>query len=134
MNFPMPHSDRDSQSPEYWANLGATFCEMAQYLDAIAACDRALVLAPRYSKAWNNRGNALSALQRNAEAFAAYEQAVRIQPDYHQAWFNRGLLLSEMGAYGNALESYERAIAIYPDPCYLHRKDAIWLQKKLVAV
>jgi hypothetical protein len=40
----------------------------------------------------------------------------------------------DMMAYGNAVESFNRAIAIHPDPRYLHAKESIWLNQKLMTV
>lgn len=110
------------------------FWEAKNYQAALECFNRAIALCNCYPKLWNNRGNIFCDLGRYAEALADYERAVALQSDYHQAWYNRGVALKELGAYGNALESFHRAIAIHPDPFYLHRKEEIWLKKKLIPV
>jgi tetratricopeptide (TPR) repeat protein len=111
---------------------GCALCAAEQYQAAIVAFDTALSLAPNNCQTWNYRGNALSALRRQAEALTCYEKATMLHPGYHQAWFNRGLLLVEMGAYGSALAAYDRAITLHPDPCYIHARNTIWLNEKLI--
>jgi tetratricopeptide (TPR) repeat protein len=121
-------------SADFWHGRGCSLCEAEDYTNAIAAFDQAIALEPTHCQAWSNRANALCGLNRYAEAIAAYDKAIALQPSYHQAWFNRGLAFAEMGAYGNAAESYERAIALHADPRYLHAKEGIWHQQKLVVV
>lgn len=126
--------DQTLNTPEFWDGQGCAFCEAERFEDAIAAFDQAIALDSHFCRAWNNRGNALCGLKRYSDALAAYEKAIALQPNYHQAWFNRGLLLTEMMAYGSAVESFNRAIAIHPDPRYLHAKESIWLNQKLITV
>ncbi|PSF37456.1 hypothetical protein C7H19_09810 [Aphanothece hegewaldii CCALA 016] len=110
------------------------FWEAQDYPAALECFNRAISLCNCYPKLWNNRGNVLCDLGRYAEALASYDRAIGLKHDYHQAWFNRGVALKELGAYGNALESFHKAIAINPDPIYIHRKEEIWLKKKLIPV
>ncbi|HIK46565.1 MAG TPA: tetratricopeptide repeat protein [Leptolyngbyaceae cyanobacterium M65_K2018_010] len=112
---------------------GCTLCERGEFKQALAIFDQAIALDGTHCTAWSNRGNALCGLNRYAEALAAYDRAIALNPQYHQAWFNRGKLLAEMGAYGNAIESYNRAIALQDDPRYIHAREAIWLNKQLIA-
>lgn len=133
-NTDMNTFDQNTQTPEFWQERGCSLCQTEEYVEAIAAFDKAIALHPNYAQAWNYRGNALSALKRYAQALASYDKAVALNPHYHQAWFNRGLLLTEMRAYGNAVESYRRAIDIHPDPRYIHAQEGIHLPKKLFTV
>jgi tetratricopeptide (TPR) repeat protein len=126
MNNTQQAEDLNQQACNLW--------EAKEYKAALECFNQAIALCNCSPKLWNNRGNVLCDLQQYAEALASYDRAIGFKNDYHQAWFNRGIVLKELGAYGNALESFHRAIAIHPDPLYIHRKEEIWLKKKLISV
>lgn len=132
------HTEQTEANAEFWDEQGRDCAAQENYVEAIAAFDKAISLNSTYAEAWNHKGSALANSKRYAEALAVFDKAVALQPQYHQAWFNRGLLLTEMGAYGTAVESYDRAIAAHqesalePDRVYLHAREDIFLKKKLI--
>jgi tetratricopeptide (TPR) repeat protein len=84
------------------------------YVDAVAAYDKAVFINPGNADAWNNRGIALENLGRYSDAASSYDKAVTLKPGYADAWFNRGVAFRKMGRFADAVASYDKAVAINP--------------------
>lgn len=97
-------------------NLAATRLRLQRPLDALAAADEALGLAPDDRNAWLHRSTALSLLGRTDEALAAYDRLTALEPSLAQAWLDRGSLLRELHRFAEAAESFRRAGALGADP------------------
>ena len=128
---------------DYYTQL-ARYAEAKQeYLEAVAACDRELILTPDDEGTLNNKGNALRSLGdlqaqlsefeaaklSYCEAIAAYNSALIIAPDYISALGNKGIGLQRLGelqallsefevdklSYLEAIAAYNSALIIAPD-------------------
>ena len=80
----------DPDSPHAKANLGAMYLRMQRPMEALIACDAALVADPKNLTALVNRAATLNSLERYPEAAEAAEKALnldRMNPhSYLRAW------------------------------------------------
>ncbi|MEG4456549.1 tetratricopeptide repeat protein [Microcoleus sp. N9_A1] len=81
---------------------------------AIAACEKALEIDPKYVDAWNGLGDTLNDLGRNSDAIAAFETALKIDPRYHYAWNGLGWVLNDLGRNSDAIAAFKKALKIDP--------------------
>ena len=82
--------------------------------EAIAAFDRAIVVAPDLSVAYLNRGIAYERQGDRARAIADLDQAVKYAPKSARAYYNRSLILRENGDLRRANADESRAINLDP--------------------
>jgi tetratricopeptide (TPR) repeat protein len=95
-------------------NLGFALLHANRLEEALAACDRALVLQSQLATAHNHRGIALARLNRNAEARAAFAQALALDPRLTLAALNLGEQANHAGDGAAAVAAYDRALALEP--------------------
>jgi hypothetical protein len=81
---------------------------------AIAAFDRALVLAPRSSSAHLNRGLARRGLGDLDRALADLDRAIAYAPQAARGYYHRSLLLRQRGDRRRARADEERAVELDP--------------------
>ena len=135
---------RISQSEgNYYARL-ARYAEAKQeYLEAVSAYDRQIILTPDDEGTLNNKGSALRSLgdlqaqltefeaakQSYLDAIAAFNSALLIAPDYITTLGNKGIGLQRLGelqalltevdlaklSYLEAIAAYNSALVIAPD-------------------
>jgi Flp pilus assembly protein TadD len=74
-----------STTAESYLAQSLQFYREERYVEAIAACRRALALRPDYAEAWNNICAAYNKLGRYDEANSACEQALSHKPDFELA-------------------------------------------------
>jgi tetratricopeptide (TPR) repeat protein len=98
-----------------WSNYGMVLAALGRHHEALAAYDRALVLAPREPSILANRGNALTALGRIALALASYDRALSIAPDHVNALYNRGNVWLAQRQFADAIVHYDRVLVLKPD-------------------
>ncbi|MEG4011915.1 MULTISPECIES: tetratricopeptide repeat protein [unclassified Microcoleus] len=127
----------------YYARLARYVEARQEYLEAVAACNSALLIAPDDINALNNKGNVLQSLgdlqaklsefeaakQSYFEAIAAYNSALLIVPDDIEVFKNKGIALKCLGnlqaklsefeaakqSYSEAIAAYNSALLIAPD-------------------
>ncbi|MEG4070227.1 hypothetical protein QUA42_23280, partial [Microcoleus sp. Pol11C2] len=114
---------------DYYAQL-ARYAEAKQeYLEAVGAYDRQIILTPDSIAALNNKGNALRGLgdlqaglsefeaakQSYYDAIAAFNSALLIAPDYIAALNNKGNALRCLGDLQAGLSEFEAAKLSYYD-------------------
>ncbi|MEG4321193.1 MULTISPECIES: hypothetical protein [unclassified Microcoleus] len=127
----------------YYAELARYIEARQEYLEAVAALNSALLIAPDDINALNNKGNALQSLgklqaklsefeaakQSYFEAIAAYNFALLIVPDDIDVFKNKGIALKCLGnlqaqlsefeaakqSYSEAIAAYNSALLIAPD-------------------
>ena len=112
---------------DYYTKL-ARYAEAKQeYLEAVAAYDRQIILTPDSIAALNNKGNALRCLgylqaqlsefedakQSYSEAIAAFNAALLIAPDDIPALNNKGNALQSLGELQAGLSEFEAAKLSY---------------------
>ena len=128
---------------DYYAWLARYVEARQEYLEAVAALNSALLIAPDDINALNNKGNALQSLgdlqaqlsefetakQSYFEAIAALNSALLISPDSIKALNNKGIALQSLGelqaqlsefeaakqSYSEAIAAYNSALRIAPD-------------------
>ncbi|WP_293291190.1 hypothetical protein [Microcoleus sp. PH2017_24_DOB_U_A] len=113
----------------YYANL-ARYAEAKQeYLEAVAAYDRDLIITPNQDATLNSKGSALqylgelqaqlsefeAAKQSYSEAIAAYNSALLMAPDYIWVLNNKGNVLHSLGKLQVRLSEFESAKQSYSD-------------------
>jgi tetratricopeptide (TPR) repeat protein len=98
-----------------WSNKGMSLADLGRHQDALACCDRALGINPRYAEAWSNKGVALGNMGRYHEAITCYDRAIQINPRDAVAWHNKGVVLGDLGRYQEASVCFDRAIEINPN-------------------
>jgi tetratricopeptide (TPR) repeat protein len=140
---------------DYYAQL-ARYAEAKQeYLEAIAAYDRELILTPNGSGTLNNKGNALRCLgelqaglgefeaakQSYSEAIAALNSALLIEPDYTAVLNSKGNALKCLGnlqarltEFEAAKQSYSEAIATFNSALLIAPDDYADLNNKGIAL
>ncbi|MDD5033316.1 MAG: tetratricopeptide repeat protein [Methylococcaceae bacterium] len=85
-----------------------------QNLEAVKACEQAIIRDPKHAKAWCALGAARRRLAQMEAAKDAYEKAVSLAPDYAQAWSNLGEWWLVKGDYSTALAQFEQALRLDP--------------------
>jgi len=100
-----------------------------RFADALAAYDRAIVLAPQSVAAHYGRANLLSQTGRSAEGLIGYNIVIALKPDYAEAFNNRGNVLHDLKRYDESLASYSRAIDLEPNYAEAFSNRAFLLQE-----
>ena len=110
-------------SPGDWKallNLSQVYIDRRQFEEAIALCDRGLVLSPGQAGFHTNRGVALVALQRFPEAEAAFGRAVTLSRGGVTELLHLARVLVVRGRTVQAERVYEEALAAEDDPALQH--------------
>lgn len=95
-------------------NLGVSYQNRKEYLNAIEAYKKAIGLDPTYTEAYNNLGILYQEIGDDHHAFETYQRLIKINPNYEKAYNNLGILFYLKGQYGEALEAFQKAITINP--------------------
>jgi tetratricopeptide (TPR) repeat protein len=85
---------------------------LGQFVDAIAAFDRALVLNPVLPQALCNRGIAHQRMHQYRLGLDDFNRCIELELANSKLYFNRGSLLFESGDIAGALASYDSAILL----------------------
>ncbi len=119
-----------SRAEGFYYTVLARYVEARQeYLEAVAACDRELILTPDNQATLNNKGIALlqlgdlqeqlsefeAAKLSYSEAIAALNSALLIAPDYNSALNNKGIALRCLGDLQAQLSEFEAAKQSYSE-------------------
>jgi lipoprotein NlpI len=98
---------------------------------AMADCNQAIRLNPKFALAYNNRENAWQAKGDSDRAITDYIEAIRLDPKYAVAYNNRGLAYYNKKDFDRALADYDQAIRL--DPKYAaayNNRGLVWYNKK----
>jgi len=101
-------------NPRAYNNLCQALNTAGRNSDALAACQRALELAPQYADALNNLANVMLALDHPQHAAAACRQALAIRRDFVDAHITLGYALTVLGDLDGAIDHERAALAIEP--------------------
>jgi tetratricopeptide (TPR) repeat protein len=94
------------------ANDRAHHCmEEGDLEGAIAACDRAIRLAPHFRDSYAVRGSAFEAKGCPREAIADYTEGIRLRPDDTLFYVRRGRVYERLGELDSAIKDYCCAIS-----------------------
>jgi tetratricopeptide (TPR) repeat protein len=88
---------------------------------ALDLLKKAIIIAPRFTKAFDEMGNCLDSLGRYPEALAAYNRILEIDPSHPGALFKRDRLRKKIGSLQSAVkrgreEAEERPVRKERDP------------------
>jgi protein O-GlcNAc transferase len=95
-------------------NHSIALCELNQAEEALAQCERALLLGGDEARGHALRASALRALKRGEEALRSYDRAISLTPRNPEIHFNRANLLQDLGRFEEALTGYDAALAMEP--------------------
>lgn len=96
-------------------NLAAVLVQQQRLSEALAFCERALVLEPGHPEALSTRALCTSALSGPEQALQMLDRTIASDPRDVEALNNRGVALRDLGRLPEALDSYDRALAVDPD-------------------
>lgn len=104
------------KNPSYW-NARCWFrATMSIDLDlALADCDTALKLKPKFAPAMDSRAFVLLRLSRIEEALLAYDKAIAAEPRYAWPYFGRGIVKKRLGDEAGAQADFAAARERQPD-------------------
>lgn len=100
-------------------NLARILNERELYGEALAAADRAVVMAPDNSLARYLRGRSLANMGRVQDAKVALRTSLDLDPENGDVWNRLGLLLLRHGEVQEAVTVLETAISLNPGPAYI---------------
>jgi len=109
--------DATEKSPENaraWMNLGVALMARSDYVDAAAACERALVLAPDYTLVHINLGVAYGEIGRPGDAEKEFLAAQRLAPSDWRTHLYYAWWLERMRRLDDARREMDRARALNP--------------------
>lgn len=102
----------DIQDFDYWSNLCQSLVNSQEYVDAVAACDRALALKADDLDTWLYRGRALEAQGLYTEAVASYGYVLSRESRHAEALVYQCRAFAQMGNYPAALAACEQALSV----------------------
>ena len=101
-------------------DLGNTYYDMNDPVEAIKSYQTAIRLDPNCFDAYVNLGDTYFSLGRCREAIECFKEALRIDPEYSFGYAALGLAYVNSGRYEEAIEAYKQAIELKPDIAGLH--------------
>ena len=96
-------------------NHSLALFELNRPEEALAQCDRGLLLGGDQARGHALRASALRALGRGEEALTSYDRAIGLAPRNSEIHFNRANLLQELSRFEDALTGYDAALALTAD-------------------
>ncbi|MCP4229618.1 MAG: tetratricopeptide repeat protein [bacterium] len=84
------------------------------YKEAIKYFDKALAVAPDYTKALLDKGDALFNLGLYKESIGCYEGVLAMDADNVAVWRSKGYAYHNLGLFDDALRSYNRTLDLDP--------------------
>lgn len=94
---------------------GIVLHEAGHFEGALAAYDRALMIAPADPKLHYSRANTLAMLHRLDEAIAAYDRCLALDPGHVSALYNRATMLARQQRWQEALTGLNQTLARSPN-------------------
>ena len=82
--------------------------------NALADCNQAVKLDPKYADAYSDRGKAYGRLGQLADALSDFSKAIELNPKIAVAYSNRGTAYARLGQLASAVADYTRAIDLNP--------------------
>lgn len=102
-------------------NYGSTLLTLGRYVDALNACDAAILTDENFAPSYVNAAHCLSALNHDDEAVYALRQAFTLEPDNAELGLTVANMAAGLNDFGVALDTY-MAVAGLPDsPLDIHQ-------------
>jgi tetratricopeptide (TPR) repeat protein len=84
-------------------------------MDALAAANEAIRVAPEDAAAHYNKGLILKRMGRYGEALPAFEEALKLHPQFSWAYILKSQALAELNKYTEAVATLEQALTLNPN-------------------
>ncbi len=84
------------------------------WMRALDAFDKAIMLKEDYDVPWRLKGNALDEMGYHEQALECYKHALDLKGDSDETWFSLGNSLFSLGRYAEEIECYDRALQYNP--------------------
>jgi tetratricopeptide (TPR) repeat protein len=97
----------------YYNNRGVAYRHQQEYQRAIADCNEAIQLDPRYAPAYSNRCVAYNHLKEYQRAIGDYNKAIQLDPQYAPTYGNRGVAYSYQNKYRKARKDFQKAADLF---------------------
>ncbi len=112
--------NKDWSKAETCNGLAFTYNKLNRFAEALAYCDRAIQIRPKYSNAFHNRGWAYFNLGEYDKAINDATEAIRLNPSNWKAYCYRGKYLYKVNKYTDAcndfFKSLEESKKVYISP------------------
>jgi FkbM family methyltransferase len=103
------------------SQLAELYLAQGKLEDAIAVCEQALKIQPKFAPIIKIMGNICQAKGQLDEAKSWYVKALEIQPDFAEALANLGTVYAQQQQWQESIASYQKAIAIKPNFAGVYR-------------
>ncbi|TAE02118.1 MAG: FkbM family methyltransferase [Oscillatoriales cyanobacterium] len=103
------------------SQLAELYLAQGKLEDAIAVCEQALKIQPKFAPVFKIMGNICQAKGKLEDAKSWYAKAIEIQPDFVQALANLGTVYAQQQCWLEAIAAYQKAIAIQPNFAGVYR-------------
>jgi tetratricopeptide (TPR) repeat protein len=110
----------DPGCADCWIDLGVAYSKAGYLVEAVAACEKALLLRPYSALAANNLGQLYQEMGETDRAVATYRKALREQPAYADAHVGLASALKEQGVLDQAVAHYREALRLQPDQVHAY--------------
>ena len=110
----------DAEQASALSSLSVGYCRLHRFADAIAACNHAIVINPKFVDAFVNRGIALKGANRLAEAIESYKVALAFNAKDADTHFNLAIIYKEQKQYKDAVECFRQVLALNPNDVEAH--------------
>ena len=115
------------------SNLAVALLALRRPAEALAHCDAAIALNPRFPEALCNRAHALVALMRTEEGLRCYERCLEFSDKFYDALAGRTQALLRLNRLDEALATADRALASAPSSQAWSLRGAVLLKAKRAA-
>ncbi|VAX13198.1 hypothetical protein MNBD_GAMMA24-259 [hydrothermal vent metagenome] len=113
-SYYMKSLENEANQPVVHFNLGITYLQEDNLLEAEKCFQQTVALNPEHAAAHANLAYALRMQKKFDRAQVHYDHALRLLPDNLEILFNRSINLSSSGKLAEAEESYRRVLKLNP--------------------
>lgn len=117
----MPSTVNTESTAVQFNQQGEIYLSQGKLEEAIASCEQALKINPKFAPAYKTLGNALQAQGRMEEARHWYAKAIEIEPNFAEVYANLGSIGAQQQKWSEAIEFYQKAIALKPNFAGVYR-------------
>lgn len=97
-----------------------SYINQGNFEQAIALCQQALKIQPKFYHAYVTLGNALYFQGKLEAAIRAYSQALNLHPNFAGVYGSRGTMYAKLEQIEQAIADYQKALELQPDFAVVH--------------